>query len=140
MSQRVRLPARLALHVATGWLFVLVIAIQVLLAGAAITNLGGSGNYSLHVDFGHGVIGVVALALVVTSVVGGVPRRDSAICFGLLLLYFVQAVLPAFASVIPIVAALHVLNALFLFAGAAWYARRISRGLGIAGERPKLPL
>jgi uncharacterized membrane protein len=140
VSERVRLPARLALHAATSWLFVLVIAIQVLLAGAAITNLGGSGDYSLHVAFGHGVIGVVALAVVVTSVLAGVPRRDSAISFGLLLLYFVQAVLPAFASVMPIVAALHVLNALLLFAGAVWYARRISRGLAVARERPKLPL
>jgi hypothetical protein len=124
MNAPTRPPARLTLHVATSWLFVLVICVQVLLAGAAMTNLGGDGNFALHVGFGHSVVGLAALAVVVTAVVGGVPRRDTAIAFGLLLLYFVQTALPAFSQVLPMLAALHALNALLLFAAALWYARR----------------
>jgi hypothetical protein len=126
MDAPTRPPARVTLHVATSWLFVLVICVQVFLAGAAMTNLGGDGDFSLHVGFGHSAIGLAALAVVVTAVIGGMPRRDTAIAFGLLLLYFVQATLPVLRELVPMLAALHALNALLLFGAAVWYARRAS--------------
>jgi hypothetical protein len=126
MNASTRPPARFTLHVATSWLFVLVICVQVLLAGAAMTNLGGDGDFSLHVGFGHSVVGLAALAVVVTAVIGGMPRRDTAIAFGLLLLYFVQATLPVLRELVPMLAALHALNSLLLFGAAVWYARRTS--------------
>lgn len=127
-SARARPSTRLALHVVTSWLFVLVIGVQVFLAGAAMTNLGGSGDFALHITFGHTAVGLAALAVVVTAVIGGMPRRDTAIAFGLLLLYFVQSALPALRELVPMLAALHTLNALLLFGAAVWYARRTSVG------------
>ena len=39
-------------HLVAAVAFVASIVIQVFLAGAAIANLGGSGNFSSHVEFG----------------------------------------------------------------------------------------
>jgi hypothetical protein len=52
----------------------------------------------------------------------------------MLVLYIVQTLLPNFRASAPWVAALHPVNALFLFALAAWYARLAWR----AAEWPAL--
>jgi hypothetical protein len=117
-------PALRRLHVAACWLLVGGIAVQTLLAGLALRELGGSGDFSLHVEFGYTGLGLLALAVVLTAVAAGVDRRGLAICFGLLLLYFVQTLLPALRGTVPLAAALHPVNALLLFGLAAWYARR----------------
>lgn len=135
MTQHPRRPALALVHSVAGWLLVAAIAIQVFLAGAAMANLGGSGDFSLHIEFGHIVVGLAALAVVVTAVAAGVPRRDTVLAFGLLVLYFVQTALPALRDVLPLLAALHAANALLLFAAALWYARRASSGLGRAVAR-----
>jgi len=112
------------LHLAAAWLFVAAIVIQVFLAGAAIANLGGSGDFATHREFGYSVVGLVALAVLITAVAGGLPRRQIGISFGLLVLYIVQTLLPTFKSTVSWVAALHPVNALLLFALAIWVARR----------------
>lgn len=115
------------LHAAVAALFVAAIVVQVFLAGAALANLGGSGNFATHIEFGWTWIGIAALAVLLTALVARRPRRDSLIALGLLGLYTVQTVLPSFRSSAPWVAALHPVNALFMFALAAWYARRAWR-------------
>jgi hypothetical protein len=119
MRRRLRLA-----HALAAWLLVGGILIQVLLAGTAMRNLGGTGNFGLHVEFGYTAVGLLALAVVLTAVAAGVDRRSTAIALGLLLLYFVQTLLPALRSVLPAMAALHVVNALLLFALALFYALR----------------
>lgn len=112
------------LHAAAAAVFVAAILVQVFLAGAAIANLGGSGDFSGHIEFGYTGVGLAALALVVTAVAARRPRRDVGITLGLMGLYIVQTLLPAARDSMPAVAALHPVNATLLFGLAAWYARR----------------
>ena len=115
------------LHAAAAALFVVAIVVQVFLAGAALANLGGSGDFSAHVSFGYLWVGIAALALLVTAIAARRPRRDVGIVAGLFVLYFVQTALPNARQSIPWIAALHPVNAMFLFGLAAWYARRMLR-------------
>ncbi len=122
-------------HAGTSWLLVAAIVVQVFLAGAAIADLGGSGDFSAHIGFGYTAVGLVALAVVLTAVLARVGRRDTLIALGLLVLYVVQTTLPAFRASFPAVAALHPVNAMLLFGLSAWYARRASRVGG--SDRPE---
>jgi hypothetical protein len=119
-------------HAATSWLLVGAIVVQVFLAGSALVNLGGSGDFRAHVEFGYTAIGIVALAVLLTAVAARADRRDTLIAFGLLVLYIVQTTLPAFRGSMPALAALHPVNAMLLFGLSAWYARRASRAIGAA--------
>jgi uncharacterized membrane protein YhaH (DUF805 family) len=114
-------------HAAVAGLFVVAIVVQVFLAGSALANLGGSGNFSTHMEFGYTWIGIVALALLVTALVARRPRRDVGIVAAIFVLYVVQTMLPGARTSAPWIAALHPVNALFLFALAVWYARRTWR-------------
>ncbi|HYN69927.1 MAG TPA: DUF6220 domain-containing protein [Candidatus Eisenbacteria bacterium] len=118
------------LYLVAAWLFVASIVFQVFLAGAAISNLGGSGNFSTHAEFGYTVVGLIALAVLLTAVLSGLPRREIGIAFGLLVLYIVQTILPSFRDSTSWIAALHLVNALVLFAAAIWVAWRARRWLG----------
>jgi hypothetical protein len=110
-------------HAGAAWLFVAAIVVQVFLAGAAITQLGGSGVYATHIDFGYTWVGLAALAVLVTAIIARVGRRAILVCAALLALYVVQTSLPYARDSIPAIAALHPVNALLLFIVAAWYAR-----------------
>jgi len=114
-------------HAAAAVLFVVAIVVQVFLAGAALANLGGSGNFSTHVEFGYSWVGLAALALLLTALVARRPRRDVLITVGILVLYIVQTLLPSARTSAPWIAALHPVNALLLFGVAAWYAQRAWR-------------
>jgi hypothetical protein len=111
-------------HAGAAWLFAAVIVVQVFLAGAAIAQLGGSNDFSMHRDFGYTIVGLAALAVVVTAVIARAGRTSMLISVGLLALYIVQTLLP---NATGFVAALHPVNALLLFALAVWYARRAWR-------------
>ena len=115
------------LHVAAALLFVAAIVVQVFLAGAAIANLGGSGDFGTHIEFGYTGIGVAWLVLLVTALIARRPRIEVGITLLLLLLYIVQTILPSFKASASWVAALHPVNALLLFGISAWYARRVWR-------------
>jgi hypothetical protein len=110
-------------HAGVAWVLVAAILYQVFLAGSAIANLGGSGDFSAHAGFGFTVVGLAALAVLLTAVISRASRRDIGISFGLLLLYVVQVSLPGLKSAGSWIAALHPVNAMFLFALAVWYAR-----------------
>jgi uncharacterized protein DUF6220 len=114
-------------HAAAAALFVVAIVVQVFLAGAALANLGGSGNFSTHIEFGYSWVGLAALALLLTALASRRPRRDVLITVGILVLYIVQTLLPSVRTSAPWIAALHPVNALVLFALAAWYAQRAWR-------------
>lgn len=126
------------LHAVASIAFVGLILIQVFLAGTAIVNLGGSGDFSTHISFGYSWVGLGALAVVVTALLARRPRRDVGIAIGLLVLYIVQTMLPAARGSLTWVAALHPVNAMLLFGVSAWYARRAfvaAREVTVAPER-----
>jgi hypothetical protein len=116
----------LRVHALAAIVYVAAIVVQVFLAGAAMANLGGSGNFTTHVEFGYTWLGIASLVLVVTALAARRPRRDVAIALGILVLFVIQTLLPTFRTSSPALAALHPVNALLLFGLAAWYARRIS--------------
>lgn len=115
------------LHVVAAMVFVAAIVIQVVLAGLALAELGGSGDFSAHIGFGYSVVGLAALALLLTALTARRPRRDVLITLGLLALYIVQTALPNLRGSVPAIAALHPLNAMVLFVVALWYARHAWR-------------
>ena len=109
------------LHAWTAILWVVAIIVQVFLAGQAIGNLGGSGDFATHRDVGY-TIGIIQLAVLVLAIVARLPRRDIGIAFGILVLYIVQTLLPGAKESATWVAALHPLNAMILFTLSIWYA------------------
>lgn len=109
-------------HALAAVVFVVAIMFQVFLAGAAMLQLGGNGDFRTHVDFGYSAIGLIALLVVVTAALAKVGRRRIGISALLLVLYIVQTMLPLAKKDIPAIAALHPVNALILFALAAWFA------------------
>lgn len=118
------------IHAIAAIVFVVAILVQVFLAGTALANLGGSGDFTTHIEFGYTWVGLATLALLVTALAARRPRRDIAICFGLLGLYVVQTVLPSFRTGPTWLAALHPVNALLLFGAAVWYARHAWKATG----------
>ena len=114
-------------HVAAAVVFVAVILVQVFLAGAALPNLGGSGDFATHRDVGYSLVALASLAVIVTALLSRRPRREVLIAVGMLGLYVVQTLLPLARSSASWVAALHPVNALLLFGVAAWYARQAWR-------------
>jgi hypothetical protein len=109
-------------HALAGVVFVGAILAQVFLAGAALLQLGGDGDFRTHIDFGYTAVGLSALAVVVTAALARVGRRRIGISALLLVLYIVQTSLPYAKQDIPAVAALHPVSALILFALATWFA------------------
>ena len=114
------------LHAWAAIIWVAAIVVQVVLAGMAIANLGGSGDFETHIGVGY-TIGIVQLIALVLAFPAGASGRDKAISFGLLVLYIVQTLLPGLKSVSPLIAALHPLNAMVLFTLSVWYARHAWR-------------
>ncbi len=109
------------LHAWAAILWVVAIIVQVFLAGAAIGNLGGSGNFETHIGVGY-TIGIIQLIALVLAFPARMSRRDKWISAGLLVLYIIQTLLPGFRSGAPFIAELHPLNAMFLFTLSVWYA------------------
>jgi hypothetical protein len=114
------------IHGIAAWLIVVAILVQVWLAGAAIPQLGGSGSFAPHVDFGY-LIGLFILVLVILAIVARAGRRRIGQAVGLLVLYVVQSSLPYLDPGLPAAAALHPVNALVMFGLAFWYARSVWR-------------
>ncbi len=118
------------LHAWAAIAWVVAIIVQVFLAGQAIANLGGSGDFATHVGVGY-TIGIIQLAVLILAVVARMPRRDIAIAAGILVLYIVQTLLPQAKSVSPVMGALHPLNAMVLFTISVWYAIHAWRAAAI---------
>jgi hypothetical protein len=114
-------------HLATACLFVVGVLVQGYLAGAALDQLGGSGDFSSHAAVGYTVMGVLALAVVLFALLGRLPRGQVALSALLLILYIVQSSLPAARESSPAIAALHPANAMVLLVLAIVIAMRAPR-------------
>lgn len=113
------------------WTFVGLVAVQVFLAGV---GLFGAAPMTLHREFGYW-LPLVALAVLLA---GAVARGGSLVWLsaGLLLLTVVQGVLPALRADLPIVAALHPVNALLLAGLGLVIARRATAYARLAEPAP----
>ena len=109
------------LHAGAAILWVVGLIYQVFLAGQAIAQLGGSGDFGAHSGFGL-MVGIVQLVALVLAFPARVSTRDKWISAGIFGLYIVQMSLPSMKSSSPAIAALHPVNAMLLFAVSAWYA------------------
>ena len=115
------------LHSLAAWLLAASVVVQAFLAGIAMTNLGGNGDFGLHIGIGYSIPGLLALVVLLTAIVARLGRNQIALSVGLLVLYVIQTSLPYAKASTPIVAALHPANAFLLFLGAIWVARRSTR-------------
>lgn len=126
------------LHAFAAILWVAVLIVQVFLAGQALGNLGGTGDFNAHRDFGY-TIGIVQLIALILAFPAGMSRRDKGISAGLLVLYVVQTLLPLARAGSPFIAELHPLNAMVLFTLSVWYARHAWRLSGAAASTSSRP-
>jgi cytochrome c oxidase assembly factor CtaG len=101
-------------------LFALGVLLQAFLAGAALPQLGGSGSFATHIEVGYTAMGIIALLVLIAAGLGRADRGQIWGSVALFVLYIVQTMLPTFKGSTPFLAALHPLNALVLFALAAW--------------------
>jgi cytochrome c oxidase assembly factor CtaG len=125
------------LHAWAAILWVAAIIVQVFLAGQAIANLGGSGDFTTHIGFGY-TIGIVQLVVLILAFPARLSGRDKWISAGILGLYVVQTLLPGLKSVSPFISALHPLNAMLLFAVSIWYARHALRIASVPTDAPAM--
>lgn len=121
MAHAVRAIGLARLGFVTGaWLFLVCLLIQVFLVGLDIfAGLGGS----IHRDFAY-LYGWLAPILVLLAGVARVPSMTRSLTILLLILFAVQTVLPSLRDQFPLLAALHTVNALAVFALAIVVARR----------------
>jgi hypothetical protein len=124
-------PLMRQVHAWMAWVFVASIVVQVFLAGLAIPQLGGNSSFVTHRDFGY-LIGLLTLILLVAAIASRAGRRRIGQASGLLGLYVVQSVLPLLDPGLPILAALHPVNALVMFGLGVWYARAVWRERDVA--------
>jgi hypothetical protein len=101
-------------HVASAWLFAAGVLLQGYLAGAALTQFGGTGDFDAHISIGYSLMGILALAVPILAIVGRFPRAHVGWSALLLVLYIVQTALPAARGSAPAIAALHPVNAMIL--------------------------
>jgi hypothetical protein len=118
--------ARLA-HLATAWLFVAGVLLQGYLAGAALAELGGSGDFSQHVSVGYTLMAVLAIGVLAFALLGRLPWAQLGLSVLLLILYVVQTSLPYARAEAPALAALHPAVAMILLVVAAVIALRARR-------------
>lgn len=117
-------------HLVAVWAFVALVIVQVFLAGLGL--FAGAENFRTHVEFGYSAVWAVVLLLPVLAWLGRVPRRELWLSVLLLALYIPQCLLPPLARAggPAIIAALHPVNALLMFALGvrlgvhAWRERR----------------
>ena len=112
-------------HAGITWLLVGAIVVQVWLAGMGIPQLAGSGaSFETHRNVGY-LIGLVTLALLLTSLPTGLGRRRILQSLGIFGLYIVQSSLPYVG--IGAIEALHPVNAVVMFVVSLLYARAVWR-------------
>ena len=112
------------IHAVLAWALVVAVVIQVFLAGLAIANLGGSGDFDFHIEFGYTWVGLIALASLISALVARPGRQHLLWVTAVFVDYIIQTLLPGLKSVSPAFGALHPVNALLLFGLAVIVARR----------------
>jgi len=113
-------------HAWAAWAFVTAIVIQVVLAGLAIPQLGGNGNFGTHQGFGYAIT-LFGILLIAAAAIARAGNTRILQAIGLFVLYIIQTILPNLDPGLSFAAALHPLNAMILFVLSIWYARQVWR-------------
>ena len=100
----------MAIHEVLAWLILLGLVVQVFFAG--LGAFGGA-SWELHVAWGHS-FEFLYLLLLLLSLVGRMGKRVILLSLLLFVLIWVQVLLPALQTSLPVVSALHPVNALVL--------------------------
>lgn len=125
--------ARLS-FLAGAWLFVACVVVQVFLVGLDIfASLDGE----VHRDFAY-VYGWLVPILVLLAGAARVPSGTRTLTLVLLVLFAAQTVLPSLRDQVPMLAALHTVNALAIFAIGIVIARRATDWIR-PGREPAVP-
>jgi len=121
-------------HLVSAWLFVAGVLLQGYLAGSALAQLGGSGDFGTHIEFGYTLMGILAIAVLVLALAGRFPRAQVGWSALLFVLYVVQTILPSGRESSPAIAALHPVNAMIMLVLAVVVA--VSARRQIATQNP----
>ena len=112
-------------YAVTAWLFVVGILMQVFLVGLSL--LGQRPSWEIHVGLGH-TLSILALLLVILAYVGKLPRAFKRLTWLALAIYILLADVVIFMrESAPVVAALHPVLAITLFAVTTNLALRATR-------------
>lgn len=108
--------------IAVAWLFVGCLVIQFFLVGLDVFE--ALGESELHRDFAY-TYGWLAPILILLAGLAGLSRRILGLAVALLVLFAVQTYLPLLADTVPLLAAVHAVNALLVF----WVAVRVAQAV-----------
>jgi Family of unknown function (DUF6220) len=118
------------LFAASAVLFVIGVVAQILLAGFGISGLGGQGMQT-HIDFGY-TLSLAPIVPLILSWPARAGRQTIVMCAVLLVLTFVQTLLPLARDDMPWISALHPLTAFVVLGLGIMVTRR-----SIALARPE---
>ena len=107
-------------YLGVAWLLASGVVIQFLLVGLA---LFAGYSFGPHIKFGFFFLGVAPIVLLILAFLAGLPRRIIGLSALILVLMIVQVSLPGLRSMLPIVAALHPINALLVL----WLSARLAQ-------------
>jgi hypothetical protein len=110
------------LFAASAVIFVAGVVVQIFLAGWGIVGLGGQGMRT-HVDFGY-TLSLLPVVPLILSWPARAGRQTIVMCAGLLVLTFVQTLLPLARDGMPWISALHPLIAFVVLGLGIMVARR----------------
>jgi hypothetical protein len=96
------------------WIFLATLVIQVFLIGLALFD--DESFRETHREFGFTWVGLAALLLLIFGLLARPGRREVGLLVGVFVLYIIQTILPGLRESYPVVAALHPVVALGLFA------------------------
>jgi hypothetical protein len=119
-------------YAAAAWLFVGAVVVQVFLAGLGL--FAGAKNFDLHAFFGFTVVHLISLLLVILGALGRVGRRNMWLGVLLFVLIGVQVSLPGLRTDLPLVAAIHPVNALLI----CWLGLHIALRAGLVIGAPSV--
>ncbi len=103
------------------WIFLATLVIQVFLIGLALFD--DESFRETHREFGFTWVGLAALLLLIFGLLARPGRREVGLLVGVFVLYIIQTILPGLRESYPVVAALHPVVALGLFAMGIQVAR-----------------
>jgi hypothetical protein len=108
---------------ASAVIFIIGVVLQFFFIGLALVRLGGSGDASLHINWGYW-LPILPLLTLILSWPARAGGRTALLVAVLFVNTFVQGVLPQFRDGVPVLAALHPVNAVIILGLGVVVARR----------------
>ena len=122
------------IYVGLAWIELVFLFVPVFLAGMAL--FVRNAYWSDHGDIGW-FTGFPLFLLIVTGLVGWIPRRLTAWLVGMIVLHTVHTALPALRADAPVLSAVHPVTAILLIGVTLMHARRATQRLLEPGTGPK---